>query len=140
MAKLTMSKAEREEFLAGVHVGVLCVPSDGAPVCSPIWYVYEAGGDMYVLLDPRSRKGRLLRDGISVTMVAQMESEPYKYVSVEGTVSIDPAKTDEHLRPLAKRYLGEEQGDAYADARPVEGGIRVSIRPTRWLTADFSKA
>ena len=140
MGRLTMSKPEREEFLAGVHIGVLCVPGDGAPVCSPIWYDYEVGGDIHVLLDPRSRKGRLLRDGLSVTFVAQVETEPYKYVSVEGTVRLDPAKTEEHLRPIAKRYLGEEQGDAYADASPVEGGYRVSIRPTRWLTADFSKA
>ena len=139
MGRLTMSQSEREAFLAEAHVGVLCVPSDGAPVCSPIWYDYEPGGAIQVILDPRSRKGRLLRDGISATFVVQVESRPYKYVSVEGTVSIGPAKTEEHLRPLARRYLGETEGDAYTDAGPVEGAYRVSIHPTRWLTADFAK-
>ena len=139
MGLLTMSRSEREAFLEEPHVGVLCVPGDGAPVCSPIWYDYQAGGAINVILDPRSRKGRLLRDGIAVTFVVQEESQPYKYVTVEGTVSLGAAKTEEHLRPLARRYLGDEQGDAYTDASPVEGAYRVSIDPTRWMTADFAK-
>ena len=139
MGLLTMSRAEREAFLAELHVGVLCVPGEGAPVCSPIWYDYAPGGDIHVILDPRSRKGRLLRDGISVAFVVQEEAQPYKYVTVEGTVSLEGAKTEEHLRPLARRYLGEAEGDAYADSSPVEGAWRVSIHPTRWMTADFAK-
>lgn len=36
---LSMSRAEREEFLAGVHVGVLGVASDdGGPLTVPVWY------------------------------------------------------------------------------------------------------
>ncbi len=139
MGLLTMSRAQREAFLEEVHVGVLCVPGDGAPVCSPIWYDYQAGGAIHVILDPRSRKGRLLRDGIAVTFVVQQESPPYQYVTVEGTVSLGPAKTEEHLRPLARRYLGEEPGDAYTDTSPVEGAYRVAIHPVRWMTSDFSK-
>ena len=139
MGLMTMTRSEREAFLAELHVGVLCVPSEGAPVCSPIWYDYEAGGDIHVILDPRSRKGRLLQDGMSVAFVVQVESQPYMYVSVEGTVRLGPAKTEEHLRPLARRYLGRTDGDAYTDSSPVEGAWRVSIHPTRWMTADFSK-
>ena len=140
MGVLTMTRTEREAFLAQAHVGVLCVPSDGAPVCSPIWYDYEPGGDIHVILDPRSRKGRLLKDGVSVTFVVQEESQPYKYVTVEGTVSLSAPKTEEHLRPLARRYLGDDLGDSYTDANPVEGAYRVSISPTRWMTADFAKS
>ena len=139
MGILTMSRAEREAFLAGLHVGVLCVPGEGAPVCSPIWYDYEPGGDIHVILDPRSRKGRLLKDGLPVTFVVQEESLPYKYVTVEGTASLEDAKTEEHLRPLARRYLGGAEGDAYADSSPVEGACRVSIHPNRWMTSDFAK-
>ena len=140
MAKITMSPREREEFLAAVHVGVLCVPGGGAPVCSPIWYNYEPGQDMHVLLDPASRKGKLLHPGAEVTMVVQNETQPYAYASVQGSVSsISPASREEHLRPLARRYLGDEMGDAYTEASPIKGAVRVSIRPARWLTADFAK-
>ena len=139
MGLLTMSRTEREAFLAEVHVGVLCVPGEGAPVCSPIWYDYEPGGDIHVILDPRSRKGRLLRDGTAVTFVVQVESLPYKYVSVEGSVRLGSAITEHHLRPLARRYLGQAEGDLYTDTSPVEGAYRVSIQPRRWMTADFSK-
>ena len=41
-----MSQAEREEFLAGVHVGVLSVGAgEGrAPITTPVWYSYQPGG------------------------------------------------------------------------------------------------
>jgi nitroimidazol reductase NimA-like FMN-containing flavoprotein (pyridoxamine 5'-phosphate oxidase superfamily) len=43
---LSMSQAEREEFLAGVHVGVLSVGAgEGrAPITTPVWYSYQPGG------------------------------------------------------------------------------------------------
>ena len=42
---LNMSRAEREEFLAGLHVGVLAVASAGVagPLTVPVWYTYEPG-------------------------------------------------------------------------------------------------
>ena len=58
MGELTMSKAEREGFLAGVHVGVLCVATGdaGAPVAAPVWYGYEPGGDVVLLTGTTSKK------------------------------------------------------------------------------------
>ena len=43
---VTMTRDEREQFLAGVHVGVLSVASvdGGAPLAVPVWYVYQPGG------------------------------------------------------------------------------------------------
>jgi nitroimidazol reductase NimA-like FMN-containing flavoprotein (pyridoxamine 5'-phosphate oxidase superfamily) len=42
----TMSRSQREEFLAGAHVGVLSVadiePGRG-PITVPIWYAYSPG-------------------------------------------------------------------------------------------------
>ena len=41
---VTMSRDERERFLAGVHVGVLSVasPDGGGPLAVPVWYAYRA--------------------------------------------------------------------------------------------------
>ena len=41
---LAMSRAEREAFLADVHVGLLGVAESGrGPLVVPIWYAYENG-------------------------------------------------------------------------------------------------
>ena len=139
MADLRMSQGEREQFLAGLHVGVLAIPSDGAPLTAPIWYSYEPGGDIWVLIGPQSRKGRLLSEDDKVTLVAQQEAMPYAYVSVEGTVTAIAEPGDGDTLEMAVRYLGEEMGRGYAEANAQGESVRVTIRPDRWLTVDYAK-
>ena len=143
---LRMTHAEREAFLADVHVGVLSIPEPGrGPLAAPIWYGYEPGGEIWVVTGRDSRKGRLLRAGVRVGFVVQSEQAPYQYVSVEGpvtSVSESPGEVEE--RRLAHRYLGRELGDAYvastAPRREAEPNVLVRIRPERWLTVDYRKA
>ncbi|HEU4428981.1 MAG TPA: pyridoxamine 5'-phosphate oxidase family protein [Myxococcota bacterium] len=142
---LAMSREQREAFLAGVHVGVISIP-DGmnGPLTAPIWYGYEPGRELWVITGASSRKGKLLRSGARVSLVAQNEAAPYQYVSVEGPVTaIEPVKDREVLRVLARRYLGKEGGDAYvaatAQSYEHEPNVLVRIRPERWLTVDYAK-
>lgn len=141
MSDTRMTQAEREGFLAGLHVGVLSIPRDGrAPLAAPIWYGYEPGGEIVVLTGPDSLKGRLLEVGAKVSMVAQREAPPYAYVSVEGTVTAsDIGEYPDDLRALAHRYLGPELGGQYVAATGGRSELRVSIRPERWLTVDYAK-
>jgi len=140
MADTRMTQAEREAFLADLHVGVLAIPTDGAPLTAPIWYGYEPGGDIRVLIGPSSKKGRLLSEGLKVTLVAQQEALPYAYVSVEGTVTAITPQADGETLELATRYLGEEMGRGYAQANAGGESVRVTIRPDRWLTVDYAKS
>jgi nitroimidazol reductase NimA-like FMN-containing flavoprotein (pyridoxamine 5'-phosphate oxidase superfamily) len=79
---LAMTRAERESFLAEVHVGVISIEEPGrGPLSVPIWYAYPPGGELWLVTDRDSRKGR------------------------------------------------ESRG----------GSIRVSLRPERWLSVDYSK-
>jgi nitroimidazol reductase NimA-like FMN-containing flavoprotein (pyridoxamine 5'-phosphate oxidase superfamily) len=58
---LTMTKEEREAFLADVHVAVISVAEDGhGPLVVPIWYFYEPGGEVGITTGRTSRKGKLL--------------------------------------------------------------------------------
>lgn len=142
MSDTRMSKSERETFLADLHVGVLSIPNPkGPPLTAPVWYDYAAGGDYWLLTGPNSQKGQLLAVGTRVTLVAQREALPYAYVSVEGTVSaVGDCDLEADLRPMARRYLGTEMGDGYAEANRDDGSVRVSVTPSRWLTVDYAKA
>jgi nitroimidazol reductase NimA-like FMN-containing flavoprotein (pyridoxamine 5'-phosphate oxidase superfamily) len=141
-----MSKSEREAFLAALHVGVISIPDPArGPLTVPIWYAYEPGGELWVITDRDSRKGKLLESRPRISLAAQTESPPYQYVSVEGpNVAIEPADRERHTRPMAHRYLGKEFGDQYiaatAEERDAGGGsVVVRMRPERWLSVDYKK-
>ena len=137
---LKMSIDEREAFLAGLHVGVISIPREGrAPLTAPIWYDYKPGGEARVITDANSLKGKAIQKAPQISLCAQSEDMPYKYVTIEGSFTTRPS-TQEELLSMAIRYLGEEQGKAYAD-NPEGGGesILVSISTERWLTVDYGK-
>src|SRR5437867_10614716 len=139
---LTMTKEEREAFLADVHVAVISVAEDGhGPLVVPIWYSYEPGGEVRIITGRTSRKGQLLERAGRLSLCVQTETLPYKYVSVEGPiVAVEAADLERDRRPLARRYLGTELGDSYIEStRDVVGNVLVRMRPERWLTVDYSK-
>jgi PPOX class probable F420-dependent enzyme len=137
----SLSETERQEFLADKHVAVLSVDApDGRPPASvPIWYDYTANGHVRIMTGTSSRKARLIERTGAVTLVVQREEPPYQYVVVEGTV-IDtttpaPAEVEESI---AIRYLGEEGGRAFVRSMQGVEEVLFTIRPDRWLSADFS--
>lgn len=139
-----MTRQEREQFLAELHVGIISIAEDGrGPLTVPVWYAYQPGGELRVLTASASRKGRLLERARRFSLCAQTETPPYRYVSVEGpVVAIVPADVERDLRPLARRYLGAGAGDAYIAATREQHAddVLIRMRPERWLTADFGKA
>lgn len=143
-----MSVAEREQFLAGVHVGVLSVDEGGrgggrgnrAPLAAPVWYDYEPGGLVSVITARGSRKGVALAAAGRMSLCAQDENWPYRYVTVEGPVVIEELDLDERLA-MARRYLGPEGGDQYVASNPDAAGenVMIRMRPEHWLTVDYRK-
>jgi PPOX class probable F420-dependent enzyme len=137
-----MTQDEREEFLAGLHVGVLSVTErDGTgPVTIPVWYSYQPGGVVQLTTGRSTRKAQAIAAAGRFTLVAQDERPPYKYVSVEGPAVIEPASLDDRVA-LARRYLGTEGGDAFiaANSGGADESVVIRLTPERWLTADYSK-
>ena len=140
---LTMTKMEREAFLAGVHVEMISIAEEGrGPLTVPIWYAYAPGGELRLITGRHSRKGRLLTQAGRCSLCVQTESPPYRYVSVEGPITaIEAVDVERDLRPLAHRYLGAEEGVRFVEQ--MRGGqaenILVRMWPERWLTADYAK-
>ena len=141
---IVMTPEERAAFLAGVHTGILAVPDgDRGPLAVPVWYRVDEAGDVLVVTPTASRKARRCEVGTRVSLVAQDEEMPPKYVSVEGpVVAVEPAAIDD-ARVMAERYLGEEIGAAYVQM--TRGGpdapdeVLLRIRPERWFSGDFAK-
>ena len=137
---VAMSAAERDEFLAGVHVGVLsaAVGTAGQTLAVPVWYSFQPGGLLTVLTGRRSRKAAAIRAAGRFGLCVQDDSPPYRYVSVEGPVvreeELDPA---ERLA-MARRYLGRAGGDRYVAENPDPGRENVAfrMRPGHWLSQD----
>jgi nitroimidazol reductase NimA-like FMN-containing flavoprotein (pyridoxamine 5'-phosphate oxidase superfamily) len=126
-----MSSAGREQFLADVHVGILSVgvgvgvgAGDGrGPLTVPVWYSYQPGGRLSVITGRNTRKARAASAAGRISLCAQVESPPYRYVSVEGPVTI-------------------EELDPYVASVPDPDGenIVIRIRPERWLSADYGQS
>jgi uncharacterized protein len=134
------SETERQEFLAAKHVAVLSVAADGRPPASvPMWYDYTPGGNIRINTGAGARKSKLIERAGAVTLVVQNEELPYQYVVVEGTVVDITTPTPVDVREeIAIRYLGEDGGRAFVRSMDGQNSVLFTVRPDRWLTADFS--
>ena len=131
-----MSPVEREEFLAGVHIGVFAVGRPGeAPLAAPVWYRY-GDGVVEIVTAARTRKVAVLRSSPEATLCVQREENPPAYVTVEGTVSIEPLP-EGLVAEIATRYLGPEGGAMFAETAEDDTLLRLRIHT--WRSTDFAK-
>ena len=141
---LVMSEAERQEFLAGLHIGIVSLNEDGrGPLSVPVWYDYAPGGDVTFITPTASRKAALVVEGARMSLCAQDEELPPKYVTVEGPiVEVRPADVQADIVAMASRYLGQEIGEMYVTNTRAENPreeLVIRFRPERWFSADFAK-
>ena len=124
-----------------MHVGVLSVAAEGGrpPASVPIWYDVTSEGHIRINTGAGSRKARLIERAGVVTLVVQREELPYQYVVVEGTVVevTTPAPRDVREK-IASRYLGDEGGRAFVEGMGDAQSVLFTVRPDRWMSADFS--
>lgn len=144
-----LTEQEREAFLAEPHIGVLSVAGDDGrpPLTAPTWYAYQPGRNITFFTGTQGRTARksgLIRKAGVVSFMVQQDQFPYKYVTVEGSVvQFDQPPSAEQMLAIARRYLPEEQAQRFVQAEladPGPGLMLITIRPDRWLTADFSDA
>lgn len=144
MKPTAMTIEERQAFLAQPWVAILSVAEPGrGPLCMPVWYLYEPGGEVQIWTGPNTRKVRLLRAAGRISLCVQDPRPPYRYITVEGPVQIEPVDYQRAVRPLAYRYFGPEQGEAYLASLGGQAGtaddLLVRLVPEHWQTVDYSK-
>lgn len=136
-----LSRKDCQAFLAATHVAVVSVAEEGrGPLTVPVWYRYEPGGEVRIITPGTSRKVALLRTAKRMSLCVQEEALPFRYVSVEGPVTIDKPESDADIREMAHRYAGAQRGQHYLDVstQEREHEVVIRLRPERWYSADFS--
>ena len=132
----TMSAAEREQFLAGLHVGILSVAEDTrGPIAVPVWYDYQPGGQVSVITGRSSRKARALRAAGRMSLCAQDEAPPYRYVSVEGPAVLRAVLAQASAEGITVNRVSQGSGamllsaDELAEMARIgaDSGIEVSL-------------
>lgn len=131
-----MSDAERDAFLAERRVGVLAMGRDGGagPLLAPIWYLYDPAAGFTIYMGGSTAKARRLRAEGRASICVQAEDRPYRYVTAEGPVTVEPlgAATRDAITAMASRYLGSTAGARYAEAFATPDEVAVILRPERW--------
>jgi hypothetical protein len=128
---VAMSAAEREEFLAGVHVGLLSAAIGTArpTLTVPVWYSHQPGGLLTVLT------------GRCPVRPVRAGRPPYRYVSAEGPVISEEEPRPAERLAMARRCLGAAGGQPVRRRQPGPGRENAAsrMRPEHWLSPDQGK-
>ena len=136
-----LSRSERERFLAGRHVAVLVtLGPDGAPVPTPIWYLYR-DGRFYFRTELNAIKTKNIQRDPRVSICIQEERAPYKAVVAHGRAELG-GELDWLGDAIPRRYLGFVGAIGYRQAArsQIELGPEVTliVQPERYVSFDFS--
>lgn len=109
-----LSDAVRTFLLAARMARVATVNADGAPHVVPMWYLLDGGVFYFTTLRARLTARNIRRDARVSIVVDDDDVEHYRGVSIEGVADLTPERTVEVAHGIARRYLGERDGDRYA--------------------------
>ena len=112
------------------------VRADGSPHVAPVWVDLD-GDDIVFMTSADTIKGKsILRDG-RVALCFDDELPPFSFVTIAGstTTSTDPDELLEWGTPIAARYMGAEQAEAYGRRNAVPPEMVVRVHATRVTAA-----
>jgi PPOX class probable F420-dependent enzyme len=121
---------ELNRFLsAGTRTGKLATTRpDGSPHVAPIWFILD-GDDVVFMTGANTVKGKAMLRDPRVALSVDDEQPPYSFAIIEGTVSI--SRDLEEMLPLsiaiARRYMGDEQAEAYGRRNAVDGELLLRL-------------
>ena len=130
---MSMTDAERDEFLRGTRIGTLCtLNEDGSPNALPLWFEWDGGKvRMFSMLDTGKVK-RLRRDPRACLSVADPVGAPEAWVTVEGTVEILDEGGKELGLGLTRRYYeSPRREEAIAEWSARDDWVLLELTPTR---------
>ena len=128
----TMSQQEMRAFLDEPRIGhLVTLRPDGSPHAAPIWYEYR-DGQFLIWTSRDTRKFKNIAGDARAALSIATADEPYKYVCVEGTVTVSDADVEATATSIAVRYQGRERGTAFVREYFEEGvSVTFTLSPAK---------
>ncbi len=112
-------------FRAPTYPTVTTILPDGAPQSSVVWSKVEEGAIVFSTIRGRRKTRNMERDP-RVTLIAHDLADPYSYVEVRGTVTLEDDPTAALIDELSRAYDGTPW-----TRRPGEERVVVRVTPTK---------
>lgn len=109
---------------------------DGTVLLSPVWHEWRDGG-FQVCVNGDDVKARHVRRDPRASLTLYESDPPYRGVEVRTQATIVTDGVAEAWRRIAIRYLGPQDGAAYADQSDGEE-ILIRLEPGELRTWDFA--
>jgi PPOX class probable F420-dependent enzyme len=110
---------------------------DGGVLLSPVWHRWREGGFDVVVFAGDIKLQHLRRDPRASVVVYEHEP-PYRGLEARGEVRLLPVGAAEVVLSMAMRYLGPEDGRAYAATASDADSVLVRLDPTELRGWDFA--
>ncbi len=112
---------------------------DGSVLLAPVWQEWTDGG-FNLMIGPDDVKARNLRRDPRVSVSVYQNAPPYAGIELRTTARLieDKRAAGDLDRRLAVRYLGEKQGNAYADSIADDPMCLLRLEPGVMRTWDYS--
>jgi PPOX class probable F420-dependent enzyme len=131
-----LGPAELGDLLELPLVAVLATyRRDGGVLLSPVWHQWRDGG-FDVVVGPNDIKLKHLRRDPRASVLVYGNEPPYAGLEARGEVRLDPDGAAEAIASMALRYLGPEDGPAYAAT--VGEAVLVRLEPDQLRGWDFA--
>jgi PPOX class probable F420-dependent enzyme len=123
------------EFTQHIYLGILAtVYPSGGPQAFPVWFDYD--GDRFnIATDADAVKVRNIRTNSKVALCITDTSRQVRSLTVLGDAEVEMnnlAAQDLHKR-LAVRYMGQDEGEEWAESMGGDEMAIVRIVPTNFL-------
>ena len=123
------------EFTQHIYLGILAtVYPTGGPQAFPVWFDYD-GERFNIATDADAVKVRNIKSNSKVALCITDTSRQVKSLTVLGDAEVEMnnlAAQDLHKR-LAVRYMGQDEGEEWAESMGGDEMAIVRIAPTNFL-------
>jgi len=137
--RLDLAAAELRSLLDAPSPATLTLHrEDGEAITSPVWFRVHDDALEVVVASTDHKLEHLRRDPRCVLLIFEAV-RPFRGVQVRGRATIEPDEGARTRLAIASRYLGPEDGRAYADLarRPPGFVVRLPLSAARaWNLAD----
>ena len=120
---MELTEAQLEFLRAPNFAAVATLREDGSPQTSIVWI--DTDGEHLVFNTKNARaKGRHLRRDPRVSVTVFDKEDPYRYLEIEGTATLEVEGAAEHMHGMSRKYTGEDWSD-------VSDRVIVRVKPER---------